>query len=500
MGIPSYSKRLLRSKKIVCNKPESIDILLLDYNAMIHPSSHKVIARIKERYLQFPEKKRYTTAQVYNMIIIQCLKDLEYIYNFVSPSETCYVCIDGVAPFAKMHQQRLRRFHPDSINSESKQIFDSVCITPGTEFMEKLSLRLKKYCSGRPFIISDASEPGEGEHKIMDIIRREEQKSHCVFTLDADMIMLTLVPDNCEKIYILRQEQDDDLIKQFGEFNFIDTGILRKELISKAQEIVPDLNPKLIINDYLVFCFFGGNDFLGHVPGCQISCGSLDYLLNEYHKLLQTTGKGLTLESNGKIILDIDSFRNYIKMLKNNEDYQVAKNYKMLAKRNSECQDYYEPVDFNDKNWTSNYYQYFFKTLTSLEIKELSSDYVKTIEWIIGYYNGQATDYRYYYNNVSSPSFRDIYDILSNYKHYQFQSKTFCSPIEQLLCVIPPQSAGLLPRKYQRLMTDSDSELIMYYPIKCGISNAYCNATWQYKPLFPRVDFEEIITASKSIL
>jgi len=56
-------------------------------------------------------------------------------------------------------------------------------ITPGTEFMHRLSIHLKKYLVERAnnyddwknltLIFSDAFVPGEGEHKILDFIRSQ---------------------------------------------------------------------------------------------------------------------------------------------------------------------------------------------------------------------------------------------------------------------------------------------------------------------------------------
>ena len=59
--------------------------------------------------------------------------------------------------------------------------FDSNVITPGTEFMHRLSISLKSYILERgnsdptwtnlSVVFSDAFVPGEGEHKILDFIR-----------------------------------------------------------------------------------------------------------------------------------------------------------------------------------------------------------------------------------------------------------------------------------------------------------------------------------------
>lgn len=114
--------------------------------------------------------------------------------DIVKPKKILFMAIDGVAPRAKLNQQRARRFRAaqDRIESvekarkdgnevDEKVMFDSNCITPGTEFMEKVGKYLKYFIRKKmkedplwrnlKIVFSGHDVPGEGEHKIMQFIR-----------------------------------------------------------------------------------------------------------------------------------------------------------------------------------------------------------------------------------------------------------------------------------------------------------------------------------------
>lgn len=122
-----------------------------------------------------------------------------------------------------MNQQRSRRFRTAKQSELDRKLalqkgqilpnshpFDSNCITPGTEFMVDLTLQLKYFIHrkitedatwhGVEIILSGHEVPGEGEHKIMEFIRLAKSNEgydcdtrHCMYGLDADLIMLGLL-------------------------------------------------------------------------------------------------------------------------------------------------------------------------------------------------------------------------------------------------------------------------------------------------------------------
>ena len=70
-------------------------------------------------------------------------------------------------------------------------------------------------------------------------------------------------------------------------------------------------------------------------------------------------------------------------------------------------------------------------------------------------------------------------------------------PFQQLLMVLPSESGHLLPRSYQKLMTDPDSPLIEYFPMDYELDTLYKRYYWQCTPILPIINFTNIVEASK---
>lgn len=196
---------------------EEFDNLYLDMNNIVHPCSH-------------PEDRPAPKNEEAMMLAI--FTYTERIFNMVRPRKLLMIAIDGVAPRAKMNQQRSRRFRSAKEATEKeedkaellkmlksqggrikdpeiKKAFDSNEITPGTPFMDTLAASLRYWVAYKlttdpawakmKVIISDSTVPGEGEHKVMEFIRSQRSSpehdpntTHVIYGLDADLIMLGL--------------------------------------------------------------------------------------------------------------------------------------------------------------------------------------------------------------------------------------------------------------------------------------------------------------------
>ncbi|OSS55173.1 hypothetical protein B5807_00109 [Epicoccum nigrum] len=336
---------------------EEFDNLYLDMNGIVHPCSH-------------PEDGPAPKTEADMMVAIFAYTDR--VVGMVRPRKLLYMAVDGVAPRAKMNQQRSRRFRSareaaekdeeraefvkmlnsqkasrgediNSIEEVVEKTWDSNAITPGTPFMHLLAESLQYWCAYKfttdpswkdmKVIISDASVPGEGEHKIMNFVRSQRampthdpNTSHVIYGLDADLIMLSLatheprfrvlredvfadslkdkvctrcgrkghIRNNCEfpddGKKLTEEEADEEWAsseQRIKPYIWLHTGILREylavEMDTPKRKFSYDLERAL--DDWVFMCFFVGNDFLPHLPSLEIRDQGIDLLISIWRDL-----------------------------------------------------------------------------------------------------------------------------------------------------------------------------------------------------------------------
>ena len=254
---------------------------------------------------------------------------IEHLFAKIKPKKLFFMAVDGVAPRAKMNQQRSRRFRTaldaekareratrEGAEMPTEDPFDSNCITPGTEFMARLTKQLKYFINKKisedvdwqgdlEVVLSGHEVPGEGEHKIMEYIRREKSqpdydpnRRHCLYGLDADLIMLGLLshdPHFCllrEEVTFGRQSQTKSKELEHQNFFLMHLCIVREYLELEFQELKEsgalgfDFNMERVIDDFILMAFFVGNDFLPNLPHLHINEGALALMFGVYKTVL----------------------------------------------------------------------------------------------------------------------------------------------------------------------------------------------------------------------
>jgi len=278
MGIPLYFKKIYEEyPEIIIQNIEGNNNLFLDLNCAIHPCCRTILDNFNTIKINkdILEKK----------MINETINYIKFILNKTNPS-FLFVAIDGVAPTAKMSQQRLRRYKSvldkkrdknikNKLNiKENSNIWDTNAISPGTDFMNKLTNTIHSFLKTLKIkaLFSDSFINGEGEHKILDYIKHNQILGNIIiYGLDADLIMLAMVTRS-NYVYLLRESV------QFGKTDttqllFFDINLFKSKLLSKICILINEKDESYnieqnnllrLIDDYIFMCFLLGNDFLPH--------------------------------------------------------------------------------------------------------------------------------------------------------------------------------------------------------------------------------------------
>ncbi len=105
--------------------------LYIDCNSIIYDS-----------FYSLEKTERYTTmthSDIEHDLIANVIANIKKYIHFITPSGSIFIAFDGVAPFAKMEQQRTRRYKSQFLStvpfSGKKSRWNTSAITPGTDFM-----------------------------------------------------------------------------------------------------------------------------------------------------------------------------------------------------------------------------------------------------------------------------------------------------------------------------------------------------------------------------
>lgn len=395
MGVPYCFKWLKDKKKIVLthngNEIGDFHTLYFDWNCLWHPECFKILfANIDLKNLEKLERKMFQRIIDYT----------NYVIRFVCPTDYIYFAVDGVAPLAKIRQQRQRRFgyaHDyrkeimDKYGIKYNDSWSNVVITPGTEFMSRLHSNVMNYYSKEEnrhmfchptknpnikVLYSSYHIPGEGEHKILKDIKERfgeaNKKRIAIYGLDADLIFLAMA-SRIDNIYLVREEfsmtgkknpamdpldisetlvyADIDATKEcinktirdeILNYNIVDSELNRDsddefDMYSYNEE---DLKKISFVNDYILICFILGNDFLPHFPSVDLRRNGMELVISKYVETFYNNGSLIIEIKDGNVEFNNDAFAEFILGLARDEySFFVdrLRQYMEREKRHTKC-------------------------------------------------------------------------------------------------------------------------------------------------------------------
>ena len=516
MGIPSYFSFIMKNYKNIIKKRKDIpeiDHLCMDCNSMIYDSFYE----LEKKY----NNKPFDISTIEQLLIISVIEKIEALVYEIQPKKTFFITFDGVAPFAKMNQQRKRRYKSsfmtkipsfDILSNREKEtpIWNTTFITPGTAFMETLSDTINKYFKNKEskylcdnINISCSDEVGEGEHKIYQWIRNTSLNDDtvAVYGLDSDLIMLSIFHKQFTKnIYVFREAPnfrnvvEEVVIKEEKEKLFMDIEQLSLCIFSEMG--LGKVYDNRRVYDYIFICFLLGNDFLPHIVSLNIRTIGIQVILDTYkysignhmdRSLIHPISKEIQWNYVGLFIKELskkehqnilqehklrDKFDYKVWSTLNDKKtiYQLIENTPVIYRTDEK---YISP---KEDGWQSRYYQVLFDIEpVNTEIYSICENYIEGLAWIFQYYTegvrNNQWNYRYHY----APLLEDLKKYIGKVDiKTVYEDKKGYTKEEQLRYVIPND---LLVKIFPEDATISKE--VKSYQLKW----AYCRYLWEAHPV-----------------
>ena len=517
MGIPFYFRviTLAHPAIISATRPTACTSYYVDFNGMIHQAAQRV--------MRMPPSGN---SDIEDRICDETWSYLQQCVSEVKPKECVKICVDGVAPVAKMNQQRKRRFlslKRTQLRSTdvSAPIWDTNAITPGTDFMKKLQANILANINTDAtgpvvYSLSAADEPGEGEHKIFaDLAEDESTDIHVIHGQDADLIMLSLMSHRTG-IYLMRETTDRDN-NATGGFMYMSVDSLRMGLLQEIvhtykwpcnKSVLLDAygdDAQDVIESYLVACFLLGNDFLPHMT-------SLSLKHDGHVKIMAAAAKSDKLLVKSGVI-DVDVLSEMLQVLQIEENsVMMSTNDEYLKRRcyNKEDPDSYPLLDKNKDvklataialaghaRWRATYYKYCFDSRmndTSV-VMNACDQYLTGIMWTYAYYKRNPKDCMWFYSFGYAPTVLDLANHVQAHKsgiaalpvtwQAKYKTNRFVHPDVQLLSVLPPYSVPAHLREY---VTNPAKGCAHLFPKDYRIKTYLFAKLWECVPVLPTID------------
>ena len=498
MGIPFYFSRITKEHpEIVRSGLEGIvDYLFLDFNCGIHYCNKLLRDELSDRPVDDEEYER--------LLIDKCI---DYIDEITAGKTilNLFVSIDGVVPFSKMAQQRKRRylsvFRNEKVNS-SVHNWDSNAISPGTSFMAKLNSRLDKSRFEQILtntIISDSTEPGEGETKIFNFIKSQniEDKSLIIYGLDADLIMLSMLVEKNNSLFLMREAE----FYRYGmdsKFLFLDITLLKNKLLDHILSLTHTKSFKNPIQNYVVICMLIGNDFIPSLSYLKIANNSIDLLLLTLARCCEENhGVGdLIYFDNETWKLNSITLQLLLTELSTSEDTEYSKVHSRYYNNRKECRSESEKIDHygvcnkphdtiypNRDGWRRRYYSALFSSAT---LDDICKTYIIGLKWNVDYYLNNRCFTKWHYPFDYSPTIFDLnnYITVTNTDELQIpSSETYVSAWQHLAMILPKQSHHLLDRSLRDKL--SQLKYAKLYPVKYEIQTYMKHYLHDCVPMIP---------------
>lgn len=538
MGIPSYYRTLIQrlphaiQRKAPSGASGAPATLVVDMNCMIY----HVLKEPKMEATPYPGEVGKLGWE--RKLQVEVCSYLTHIWKEAGAPTQTYVALDGVVPYAKIKQQRFRRFKGGALAQGATQPIDGAlgtsntiggvwgmgatltpwdknAITPGTAFMEAMGSMLRETGMKYGWIISDTNDPGEGEHKVLQwlLAKKNEvaliQGPVVVYGLDADLILLCLIAGDklgdAYPIFLLREAMAfGKLVRHEGPLgtkNEVDLCFFQISILKDSLQGSPKSKwTKEQFYDYIFGMSFCGNDFLPTGLSLRIRDEGHSILLAGLNDLWS---KGLNLvvieakAEPGILRPNAQGLKAFAHWMSRQEERLIlttirrkmtarlgedeAENLPLREQAEKPMIELKGEQVYLKKGWQSEYCKLAIGEDSLEQRKARVSDFWRGWCWILDYYQGRRVDLEWVYPAGYPPTWSDLVQHFELPVDDWFLSEPL-KPQEQLALVLPMSSWGLMLKTPYRHLP---ARLPQFWPQGFHLESFAKRFGWECEPMIP---------------
>jgi 5'-3' exonuclease len=296
-----------------------------------------------------------------------------------------------------------------------------------------------------------------------------------------------------------------------SEMLFMDIGLLSHSILREMDCIVSDSHR---IYDYIILCFFLGNDFLPHFPSLNIRKSGIQILIETYRaKIGSSSDLFFISKETGNI--QWKTLQIFIKELAKHEHSHILQEYFIRDKMSKYkyAQNTYEerekmfsntPILYRadelyicpqEKMWEHRYYRVLLEKERSHgdDVKQICLNYMEGLEWVYKYYTVGCPNWKWKYHYNYPPL---LVDLLKYIPHLDtdfinsndVNNKPF-HPQVQLTYVLPPNHYYLVTSRTRTFIEGHLSHLSL---VNIKFQWAFCRYFWESHILLPDVSMDTL--------
>ena len=489
--------RDIKPKRIAGLRGRKFDAVLIDANGVLHPIAQEVfqyagggksVPQKKQSYEKYLSEYRDLLFETFDKLIMEA-----------QTPKIVVIAVDGVAPAAKITQQRARRYSAETTGDVAGGLFDSAMITPGTDFMISVDAMILEYVdilvsAGHRVIYSSHMNPGEGEHKMFWIAKDlfadgtlPQNANVIVDGLDADLFMISLTAEF--NVTLLRGDE-------YFEINSLKSYL--QSILHARQRRLPF---QRVYEDFIIMLYLVGNDFLPKLDVLSNVRDLFDVFVEIHKELPRTISRG-----NGRI--DFAMLKQFFRGLAEREEG-------LLRQKTFEAASYFYPHRVlhservieasRNKRQSENEYMRLVSSglYGSKNAMDIAYSYIDGIFWVFNYYTQKSTwSKRWIYQYDMAPLAKHLAQAMNNYSppNELFSQDDFFTTSQQLVSVIPPRIAEkFLPKKISKFILQG-GELEDMAPVKTQVVLSGIKKEKDVhmgKRLLPKLDVMRVIETVK---